>query len=48
MEAGTELRGDSADECLTQLTELRDNGFRIPQYAIDAVGRDAALRAERS
>lgn len=47
-EAGTEFRVDSADECLTQLTTLRDNGFRIPQYAIDAVGRDAALRSERS
>lgn len=32
---------DTADECAAKMEELRDIGYNVPQFAIDAVKEDA-------
>lgn len=40
--AGEEHRYPTAAECVTALREFAEAGLRVPDYAIDAVSRDAA------
>lgn len=38
---GATLHDDTADECSETLKMLRDLGYRVPQYAIDALKEEA-------
>lgn len=35
--AGETLQVDSAEDCVRKLLELREIGYRVPQYAIDEI-----------
>lgn len=41
-EAGTTVWDSTAEECAATLVRLREAGFRVPQYAIDALLEEAA------
>jgi hypothetical protein len=43
--AGESFNDDTAGECADRLEELRDIGYIVPQYAIDAL-REEALESE--